>query len=440
MITEITSDTKGQIKNPAFASYTDIYLEVHRQFMGEIESTGIQIAPEDATEQAAIRREALRKKGARVRNGGRSIVVNRISPACLACQKGIGSVTQFISLRCNRNCYYCFNPNQEDYDYHVQHERDLVSELQQIKASGANVRFLALTGGEPLLFPDQAVAYFEYATAEFSDAHKRLYTCGDFVNEALLQRLQQAGLQEIRFSIRLHDSEIARQNTLKRIALAKRYIPDVLVEMPVPPGTTEIMQDLLLSLERIGIYCINLLEMCYPLANAEFFNERGYLITPRPYRTLYNYWYAGGVPVSGSEQACLDLVEFALEQQLTIGVHYCSLENKLTGQNYQQNHGKDIPAPLMFSQRDYMLKSAKVFGDDIAPVVEVLNQRNYHHYQLDRAYQSLEFGINQIRHLKHLDIEIGISTSTLEKRADGEYVRELKIGLTTPRQFSLSDI
>ena len=42
--------------------------------------------------------------------------------------------------------------------------------------------------------------------------------------------------------------------------------------------------------------------------------------------------------------------------------------------------------------------------------------------------------------MKKLDIEIGISTNVLEKREGEIYLRELKVDLTTPAMFKLSDL
>lgn len=94
----------------------------------------------------------------------------------------------------------------------------------------------------------------------------------------------------------------------------------------------------------------------------------------RPYDVLYNYWYAGGLPVAGSEEECLHLMAFAAERGLRLGVHYCSADNKNTGQIYQQNLpflqdaelARRLPW-LCFDQTDFFLKSAKAFGQDAAP-------------------------------------------------------------------------
>ncbi|MBE2268077.1 MAG: radical SAM protein [Anaerolinea sp.] len=440
MIISITPQTHHQIKNPLLAEYAAMYLRIYDRFMDQVRASGIGIDPDDHSTWVDEKRRQLVRKGAIVRNNDHSIYINAISPACVACRKGVGSATFYVSLRCHRDCYYCFNPNQVDYEFSTTHERDLVAELDSIHAQGQKIEYLALTGGEPLLHKEQAVAFFDRASAHFPESHKRLYTTGDQLNETLLRELHAAGLKEIRFSIRMHDSEKARRHTLDQIALAKQFIPDVMVEMPILPGTLAEMQTILLELNQIGIFGINLLEFCFPMNNAAAFNGRGFRVKQRPFETLYSYWYAGGVPVSGSEQVCLELLDFAIEQGLTLGVHYCSLENKFTGQNYQQNAGYPLPRTAVLSHKDFMLKSAKAFGDDIPVVRRALEQRNYRSYEIDSQRGYLEFHVNQISALKPLDVEIGISTSTLEQRAGGLVERELKIDLTTPRMFKLSDV
>ena len=258
------------------------------------------------------------------------------------------------------------------------------------------------------------------------------------MDEETAQALQDAHVDEIRFSIRMFDSETARRHTLDAIALAKRYFPNVMVEMPVLPGTFEAMQGLLKELAQLEIASINLLEFCFPLGNAEAFRERGFKIKRRPTRVLYNYWYAGGLPVSQSEMECLDLIEFAAREKLKIGVHYCSLENKHTGQIYQQNMQGKIPATGTVSEKDFFIKSAKVFGKDVQPVKRALKHNNYEGFQRNHDHNYLEFNVDQIPALRGLDVEIGISWNVLEERGDGAYVREVRIDLTSPVAFNLA--
>ena len=184
---------------------------------------------------------------------------------------------------------------------------------------------------------------------------------------------------EIRFSVKLDgDEALAPEHarTLDAIERAVAFIPDVMVEMPVGPHDGLAMKELLVRLDAMGVRGVNLLEFGFPLCNAEAFAERGLELRQNPYPILYNYWYAGGLPIAGSEAECLELMRFAAERGLRLGVHYCSLDNKNTGQIYQQNKGflldKAFAAAhgwLHFDEGDYFLKCAKVVGDDASSVL-----------------------------------------------------------------------
>lgn len=440
MIIDVTERTLPGIKNKKLRANAEIYVHIYQDFMYQIRSMGIEIDQNDDIKKFTSRLDTLAKRGVKLNNNQHSVSINEVSTACKACRLGVGSATFFISLECHRDCFYCFNPNQQNYEGFRQEHRDVLAELRALRSSGDPVTHLALTGGEPLLHKAEAIHFFQEARMDFPKAHTRLYTTGDHIDPATLDSLKNAGLDEIRFSIRMHDTEKARELTYRNIALARDYIPYVMVEMPVLPRTFEEMKTILLTLEDLGVYSINLLELCFPLNNAAEFKKRGYSIKARPYQVLYNYWYAGGLPVAGSEQVCLDLLEFAIERELKMGIHYCSLENKHTGQIFQQNDGFEYPEAVYLSPKDHFLKSAKVFGEDIAPVKRVFESNGYAAYRTHEDQDSIEFHVKKIKLLKALDVEVGISTSVREVR-DGESVlRELKLDVTTPRSFKLSEV
>jgi len=436
MIIELTQTTLPQLKNQDFIRYAQIYQRVYKHFMEQIQSTGIEL-DKNLEKETQIKLESLRHKSANFRNSDKSITTSWLSSACEACQKGVGTVTLFLSLMCHRKCYYCFNPNQENYDTFTHQKRNCIAELEQTFKSGQKISHLALSGGEPLLHKKEMLEFFRYAQKKSPRTHTRLYTSGDFLDKEILQELKIAGLHEIRFSIKMEDLSEFRHQVYERIALAKQYIPDVMVEMPVIPGTLPEMKDLLLELNRLEISGINLLEFCFPFHNAKEFIKLGFKFKNPPYKVLYNYWYAGGLPISHSELECLNLVEFALDKKLKLSVHYCSLENKQTGQIYQQNYGQKVSPLMYFSPSDYFFKSSKVFSEDIEKVRKVFNKKNMLQYQFNPEYQFLEFPVSQIKLLKDLDLEIGISSNIMETREDGKYLRELKIDLTYPQAFDL---
>ena len=88
-----------------------------------------------------------------------------------------------------------------------------------------------------------------------------------------------------------------------------------------------------------------------------------------------------------------------------------------------------------FSNKDFFLKSAKVYGADILKVKRALRQAGYSNFKRNWDHDFLEFGVDAIPALKDLAVEVGISSSVMETREDGQYLRELKVDLTYPEIF-----
>jgi len=435
VIQRLTRKSLARLRNPRLRAYAERYLNMYDEFETAIQQAGLPLEPSPRTEEIQALRAALRAGGASFRNADHSIHLGPISPACAACRKGVGTGTFFISLKCHRHCFYCFNPNQEGYELFQEQQRDLVTELTELAEEGYQVSHLALTGGEPLLFPEQAVNFFEAARRLFPGVHTRLYTSGDHLSEALLGQLAKVGLDEVRISVRVDDGPAGRRHTYSRLALAREYIPAVMVETPVLPGTLDVMSEVLLELDRVGIFGVNLLEFCFPLHNAEAFRARGYRIKNPPYEVPYEYWYAGGLPVAGSELDALRLVKFALDQGLKLGVHYCSLENKHSGQIYGQNSGANLPTTAYFSERDFFIRSAKVFGRDAKRARKRFESLGCTDFTAGPEHDCLEFHPSRVPALRGLDAEVAICTYVAEERPEGPVLRELKLDLTTPAEF-----
>jgi pyruvate formate-lyase activating enzyme-like uncharacterized protein len=328
-------------------------------------------------EARARRVEALVRQladlGARIRNDGKSIAYGPLSPACERCRTGERSLSQFLSLACNRKCWFCFNPNQHDWETYRASRKEWDAEMQQQAAYLGGLDFIALTGGEPLLFPDETLRYFETARSRYPDAHKRLYTSGDGATPELLSALGKAGLDEIRFSVKLDEGPAAYRSVLASIADAVGVIPAVMVEMPVVPGTHDQMTALLQRLDEIGVFGINLLELCFPLHNAKAYRARGLRVVKDPYRIPYDYGYAGAIPVAESEELTLTLMREQIERGTSLGLHYCSLENKNTAQVFEQNEGGRLAIPnYRFSSRSFFYETIRLFEDDARRAIAAL--------------------------------------------------------------------
>lgn len=444
------------VKNSDFRRYLEAYAEREADFLERVSEFGLEFAdgasgpsPAEAYRDGAracagcnfVARFACdpTAHGINVENDGKSFWRSWISPACLTCRKGLGTATFLISTQCPRDCWFCFNPNQVDYERLKQETNDVVAELESHYAQGARYADLALTGGEPLLHKDEVIRFYTRARELYPDAYTRLYTSGSYLDEEMFGRLRDVGLDEIRFSIKTDDSPAQQDVTFARIEAARAYIPHVMVEMPVIPEEVEVMKALLRRLDSLGVNGINLLELCFPLHNVEAFARRGLKLKRRPMRVLYDYWYAGGLPIAGSEEACLELLEFAADEGLGLGVHYCSLENKFTGQIYLQNMGFHEDGIRSASAKDYFIKSAKAFGIDAIKVRALLGGWGVPSQDSsDGSY--VEFPVTAIVRLRALvpDMELGIGFYVAEYDETGAgYLKEVDVRVTTPAEFDL---
>ena len=239
MLEPITSETLAHVRTPEMRDYARIYLDVYQQFARDVEQFGLPFARQDPnrTEAQALRR-SLPQKGVQVRSGGASLVWRWHSSACEACRKGQGTETMLLSLRCHRDCFFCFNPNQENYQQFCTQMQDWRGQLDRLAASGQRLTHLALTGGEPLLYPQQAVEFFARARQLFPGVHLRLYTSGDLLTRPLAQQLRQAGLDEIRFSIKQEDALAQQEAVLQNLEMAVelRVRPIQMMMGPVTMG------------------------------------------------------------------------------------------------------------------------------------------------------------------------------------------------------------
>ena len=354
--------------------YARLLGEAEGDFERAMEKHGVPFEEAESSPRSG-RELAAGRCACHCENGGSSIWRNWISPACLACRTGEGTGSLFVDLRSTKSCKFCFNANQPHYAHFCSHERDIVLELEQAHAAGASYRCLAVTGGEPLLHKDRVTAFFKRAGELYPGAHTRLYTNGDLLDEQVLADLAESGLVEIRFSVKPRDFDRGQEHAFALMEKAVAALPDVVVEVPVIPGTLGEMKELLRRAAAIGVRGINLLEFCFPLTNAEEFRARGLKLRKRPDRFLYDYWYNGGVPVARSERDALELMEFAAAENLETGIHYCSADNRNSAQVNLQNKpfvasaGLQAAYPWMGQgEDDPFLKCAKAFGDDAAAV------------------------------------------------------------------------
>ena len=410
----------------------DLYGAIEEEHMAALRETGIAFAPrdEDRREREELLAE-LRGLGARVRNGGASVVLGPMSVACVACTGPCVSRSFALTNNCHRDCFFCFNPNQEDFAYWCEHPFPWRRQLDDLAAEPVAPVCIALTGGEPLLMANEAVAFFARAAELFPQAHLRLYTSGDLLTRELLDQLAEAGLDEIRFSVKQDDEPRMLEKVFERMTWAREVIPTIMVEMPVIPGTEAFMEELLARLDGLGVDGINLLEFAYAMWNWPVFASLGLTLRNPPHRVFFDYTYAGALAVEGSEEACLRLMLWARRQGLKLSMHYCSLENKHRAQvrNMNESSAKVHPC-YAFDYGDYFLKTALAFGDDREPVRRALRKAGCTALRDDQEGQALSFHPRWLpvaRKALGSDAGLCLSINVMAENKGTPCLRELKV-------------
>lgn len=442
MVYTITKENIDSIKNKGLKADAARYIDQYEKFLEYIRESGATISSKDYTEKEQELLKKLEEKGARICNSGKSVVINAISPSCEHCHTGMGSATYILTLKCNRDCFFCTNKNQADYAAGVNKVYDIISEFKTHLKYYKKMKSVAITGGEPLLYPEKCVEFIKEVKKADKTIQTRIYTNGDLVTEEILKLLKEAGLDEIRFGLKPDENGKVDQKSLDNLALAVKYIKRTMVEMPLMQGRVKEMEELMMTLDKIGIFGINVLEFLFPYVHVDEYKNKGYEVSKRPYKVLYPYTYAGGVPIAESNIECLEVMLYCLEHNVKMGMHYCSLENKLTAQLYQSNHPIKMSEIEYFSERDFFLKTVKGYGDDAAKIKAVLDNNKVDHYMYDTSNKVIEFSPTYITLLKDYDMELGLTYLAVDY--DEEYgrkvLREYQIDKVEPKTFELSDI
>ena len=412
--------------NEKLRQYAERYMNIYRQFEIAVTAEGLEFAKDSSERLTALKAECI-TSGVLARNGCKSYLLNHFSKACEDCRKGYSSSTFILTLDCNRDCFFCSNRNQENYEESLGKTFDIEEEYDNYVKNGVKLTSVAVTGGEPLLYPDKCLSFYKKIKKTNKKTHTRLYTNGDLLDEKLLKELGKY-LDEIRISAKDEDGVYDLSDLRDKLVLSKKYVKEVTVEMPVLPGSFNEMSALLNMLEETEIFSINMLEFLFPWQNSEDYKKLEYKIKNRPYKVLYKYNYAGGLPVDGSETTALQLIKYVAERSFKLGVHYCSLENKLTSQIYQQNILTKLSPLEVMDQEDFFIKTAKTFGEDAFKVKKILDENNICYYTFDEPKESIEFRVSDISLLEGTDVdEIGMSYFVTENNGVNKFLREIDI-------------
>jgi pyruvate formate-lyase activating enzyme-like uncharacterized protein len=236
-----------------------------------------------------------------------------LSPGCLICGSG-GWGCNYINGLCTRRCFYCPQDRKRVEERPSQTDgftlKDPTDHVQFLKAF--HIKGVGFSGGEPFLMPDRLLAHIQAIRKEFGDTiYLWVYTNGDRLTRPALARLREAGLNEIRLDLS------ARRYDLSPLALARKYIPTVTVEIPAIPEDFGLVKGLLGRLEARGVKYLNLHQL-----HASRFNYKALL------RRGYHFLHQPLLPIFESEICALKLLGYARDRRVALPINYCAAAYK----------------------------------------------------------------------------------------------------------------
>ncbi|MFN3268235.1 MAG: radical SAM protein [Zestosphaera sp.] len=231
--------------------------------------------------------------------------IGKLPRGCDLCIKGLKSVF-FVTGVCNEKCFYCPISSYRRGRTNAYINEVLVSEkndiVLEVLASGS--RGVGITGGDPLLAIDEVIEVLRTLKEVLGkNFHAHMYTTGRNLRTEHLDKLSDAGLDELRIHVTGPHSWVALKHALD-------YSFDVGIENPAIPDFSK-LRNLIEDGYRLGVRFINLNEMEVSESNYAGILSKGFKVNP------------DGLTVRGSREAALQAMHWVLEEGLAVNIHYC---------------------------------------------------------------------------------------------------------------------
>ncbi|MBT4174458.1 radical SAM protein [archaeon] len=269
----------------------------------------------------------------------------KLPRGCELCVKGKKTVV-FVTGVCTKSCYFCpLSEKKFHKDVIYANERpiedlkDIVTEAKLCSSKG-----VGLTGGDPLTKLDRTIQIIKLLKKEFgTHFHIHLYTPLDLVDEKTIKKLEQAGLDEIRFHPDLDDNKLWKKVNIKT-TMSKG------IEIPVIPK-----KDIKKLIKSIEVDFINLNELEYADAKHNKLAELGY-------ETRDELSYG----IKGSEEFALELLEAFPEKKM----HYCTtkLKDSVQMMNRIKLRAKNVRQEYDILTGEGTLIRGAIYGDNLEQV------------------------------------------------------------------------
>ncbi len=338
--------------------------------------------------------------------------IGNLAKGCESCVRGCKIVIYATGV-CARNCYFCPTSDEKTKnDVTFANERklnnsdtkimmtEIFEEIQRQNARGAGI-----TGGDPLSRLDRTVHIITELKKKYGKTfHIHLYTIFNTINDDVLSKLHEAGLDEIRFHPDLdNDSNWDRLNLAKK----KEFNWDVGVEIPVIPGKLEETKKLIKFIEG-KVDFINLNEL-------EIADNEASKLTEMGMKTKDNLSYA----VKGSEDTSIEILKFIETERIKINAHYCTAKLKdgvqltkrilRTGKNIKKDFEKITDEGLLVRG---VIELKEPNEEKLKEVLDDLEKLKLKNLFLDKRHNRLITSISNVKRISKLKKDIFCSIST----------------------------
>lgn len=241
-----------------------------------------------------------------------SYITGEMAEGCKRCVKGRKSVL-FATGLCPRNCVYCpISDKKKDKDVVFINElqisplnlNELIEEIKTTQSTGVGI-----TGGDPLSRLARTKGFIKVLKDTFGkNFHIHLYTSFELATESALEKLYNAGLDEIRFHPSLDNTD-----NWKNIENATKFNWNIGIEIPVMPDKEKELLNVIYTFkDKVNFFNFNELEMSD--------------LNMDEMRAKYDSKEDNSYAIKGSLELGLNLMDFCDKQR--INAHLCSLKLK----------------------------------------------------------------------------------------------------------------
>ncbi len=277
--------------------------------------------------------------------GGRSVGlwVGELLEGCRLCMRGLKSVL-FITGLCSDRCFYC--PVSAERRRDVTYVNEVSSSspwdaVLEVDACGS--RGVGVTGGDPLLRLDRVVEYVSVLKGVFGGSfHIHMYTSGSILSDKAMEKLVNAGVDEVRI-------HVVGERSWRALRIALQYPVTVAVENPALPDGLDALKKLVCKAWELGVRFVNINELEFSESNEVRLKLKGYRVRE------------DGVAAEGSEEAAVSLLRWVIDEGIDINLHYCPARFKDSIQFKARLALRGLRTRLPFEEvSDAMVKWAEI--------------------------------------------------------------------------------